>query len=114
MRAYNSDNVNELHSAHADFIRENTGVEVSPEQVYATLVTRMAFGNTEAATEARNAKDQARLETLQAQNEKIEAQLAERRAKVQARIEALQSPENKPKRGRPRESAANGEGQPVE
>lgn len=91
--------VGALHQAHADYIKETKGIDVSAEQVFAVYSTRKAFRSTPtylndvkaAKAEAREAAEAAKAERAQKREEAKatrEAAAAERAQKAQERAEA--------------------------
>lgn len=71
--------VGPMHEAFAAYIKENKGIEISPEQVFAVTSTRVAFRKSDAyLVGVKEAKEKARAEAEAAKAEAAAAKKAER------------------------------------
>lgn len=71
-----------LHQAHADYIKEHKGIDVTPEQVFAVYSTRVAFRKSdEYQTGVRAAKAAEKEAAAKAREEQKAAREAEREQK---------------------------------
>lgn len=84
-----------LHQAHADYIKANKGIDVTPEQVFAIYSTRVAFRKSDAyqsgvreAKVAEKAAQQEARDAAKAQRETDRAAKAQQKAAAKAEKDA--------------------------
>lgn len=101
-----STRVGALHAAHAAFIKEQTGVDVTPEQVFAVYSTRVRFRKSEGyQTEVRAAKAAEKEAREKAKAEAAEAREKARAEKAAAKEAAAAKKAETPKGGKGKQTS---------
>lgn len=90
--------VGRMHELFAEHIKEATGIDITPDQVFAVTSQRVAFRKGEAYQEFKSEREEAKAEAARLKQERADELAAKRAEKEKAKEEKASAP--KPARGK--------------
>lgn len=90
--------VGRMHELFAEHIKEATGIDITPDQVFAVTSQRVAFRKGEAYQEFKSEREEAKAEAARLKKERADELAAKRAEKEKAKEEKASAP--KPARGK--------------